>query len=98
MAAHTPDMVHTVPLMRLRCSLTMEAIRPHTASVALAGALAEVYGDEGAVGVAAEDVDEDDGSRRNECSALVDPNLAKPEPKRSHACGNPCPTCKEGSG
>lgn len=70
MAARTPDMAHTVPHTRLRCSRTTQAIRPHTASVARAGVWAEVSGDEGAVGVVAEDVD--DGSRRNEFSALVD--------------------------
>jgi len=65
MAARTPDTGHTVPLMRLRCSLTTEAVRPPTASVALAGGWAEVSsGDEGVAGVAAEDVD--DGSSRNE--------------------------------
>ncbi|MBN1811464.1 MAG: hypothetical protein JXA14_06495 [Anaerolineae bacterium] len=65
MAARTPDMVHTVSLMRLRCSLPTETIRPHTASVARAGDLVEVFsGDEDVVGVAVEDVD--DGSGRNE--------------------------------
>jgi hypothetical protein len=84
MAARTPDMAHTVPLIRLRYSRTTEAIRPHTASVARAGGWAEVSGDEAAVGVVVEDVD--DGSYRNECSALVEPNIVLSPVKsyRSH--------------
>jgi hypothetical protein len=68
--ARTPDMGHTVPLMRIRRSRTTEAVLLPMAWVARAGDLVEVFsGDEDVAAV--EDVD--DGSGRNERSALVDP-------------------------